>query len=151
ARTRASSIGSSTPSGDILTRLTVTVAAVDAERALAEACALLDAGCRETASADGRHVMLEFWLPEARSDPAAVERGLALRGVTALAEATHEDDSWREAMRAFHRPVEVAGRLVVRPPWSEPHPGLLDVVIDPGMAFGTAQHGTTRTCLSMLT
>ena len=54
-------------------------------------------------------------------------------------------------MRAVHRPVEVAGRLLVRPPWTEARPGLLDVVIDPGMAFGTAQHGTTRTCLAMLT
>lgn len=150
ARTTASSIGSSTPSGDTFARLALTVAAVDAERALAEACALLGTGCRETSAADGRHVVLEFWLPEARTDPRAVEGELARRGVTALAEATPEGDAWRDAMRAFHRPVEVANRLVVRPPWTAPLPDLLDVVIDPGMAFGTAQHGTTRTCLTML-
>src|SRR5690606_664719 len=53
-------------------------------------------------------------------------------------------------MRAFHTPVEVAGRLRVRPPWEPPREGLLDVVIDPGMAFGTAQHATTRACLELL-
>ncbi len=53
-------------------------------------------------------------------------------------------------MLAFHRPVEVAGRLLVRPPWEPPRAGLLDVEIDPGMAFGTAQHGTTRACLELL-
>lgn len=39
---------------------------------------------------------------------------------------------------------------MVRPPWAEPQPGLADVVIDPGMAFGTAQHATTRACLTLL-
>lgn len=95
-------------------------------------------------------MVLEFWLPAARADPRAVEEALARRGVTAHAETASEDGAWRDAMRAFHRPVEVAGTLMVRPPWAAPRPGLLDVVIDPGMAFGTAQHGTTRACLTML-
>ncbi len=38
----------------------------------------------------------------------------------------------------------------MRPPWVAPLPGLIDVVIDPGMAFGTGQHGTTRACLELL-
>jgi ribosomal protein L11 methyltransferase len=53
-------------------------------------------------------------------------------------------------MRAFHRPIEVAGRLLVRPPWEPPRPGLLDVEIDPAMAFGTGQHATTHGCLELL-
>ena len=65
-------------------------------------------------------------------------------------ERGHESDAWRTAMLAFHTPVEVAGRLLVRPPWEPPRPPLLDVVIEVGMAFGTAQHATTRTCLEML-
>ena len=38
----------------------------------------------------------------------------------------------------------------MRPPWEPPRPPLLDVEIDPGMAFGTAQHATTRACLTLL-
>ena len=38
----------------------------------------------------------------------------------------------------------------MRPPWTEPRAGLLDVVIDPGMAFGTGQHATTKGCLTLL-
>lgn len=118
------------------------------ERALAEACALLGTGCRERAEGDRVH--LDFWLPAGAADPAGTVAALAAVGLRAEADAAAQDDGWRDAMRAFHRPVEVAGRLVVRPPWTEARPGLLDVVIDPGMAFGTAQHGTTRSCLAML-
>ena len=38
----------------------------------------------------------------------------------------------------------------VRPPWTEPRDGMLDIVIDPGMAFGTGQHATTKGCLTLL-
>jgi len=42
------------------------------------------------------------------------------------------------------------GRLWVGPPWEAPAPGLLPVVIDPGRAFGTGAHATTRLCLAWL-
>ena len=38
----------------------------------------------------------------------------------------------------------------MRPPWAPARPPLLDVEIDPGMAFGTGQHATTRACLTLL-
>jgi ribosomal protein L11 methyltransferase len=41
-------------------------------------------------------------------------------------------------------------RLCVRPPWEPPGPAALDVVIDPGQAFGTGAHATTRLCLELL-
>jgi ribosomal protein L11 methyltransferase len=149
---RASSIGSSTPSADLpdLVRLTLTVPAAQAEWAVAEACALLDAGCAERVAPGGADVELEFWLPARTADPEGAAAALRDRGLEVRATAAPQDDAWRDAMRRFHRPVTVAGTLMVRPPWTDPVPGLLDVVIDPGMAFGTAQHGTTRACLAML-
>jgi len=57
---------------------------------------------------------------------------------------------WGERWKRFHEPVLVGGRLFVRPPWTEPRPGTLDVVIDPGQAFGTGAHPTTRLCLELL-
>jgi ribosomal protein L11 methyltransferase len=127
----------------------VTVAAADAELALVEACARVGSGCRER-SGPGGEVMLDFWVPASSACPVALEEHLAVCGIAAGVEAQPEGDEWRTAMLSFHRPVEVAGLLLVRPPWEAPRPPLLDVEIDPGMAFGTAQHATTRNCLEML-
>lgn len=57
---------------------------------------------------------------------------------------------WGERWKRFHEAVLVGGRLFVRPPWIEPRPGTLDLVIDPGQAFGTGAHPTTRLCLELL-
>ena len=56
---------------------------------------------------------------------------------------------WEDAWKRFHRPARV-GRLWVGPPWEEPDAGALAVVIDPGGAFGTGAHPTTRLCLELL-
>ena len=56
---------------------------------------------------------------------------------------------WEQRWRSFHRPV-VVGPLWVGPPWEEPPEGLTPVVIDPGRAFGTGSHATTRLCLAYL-
>jgi ribosomal protein L11 methyltransferase len=55
------------------------------------------------------------------------------------------DVDWRD----HHPPVDV-GPVRVRAPWIEPREGAIDVVIDPGQAFGTGQHDTTRLCLQYL-
>ena len=65
------------------------------------------------------------------------------------AQSTDVEDGWEERWRTFHRPVEV-GRLWIGPPWDEPPPHLLAVVIDPGRAFGTGAHPTTQLCLQLL-
>ena len=58
-------------------------------------------------------------------------------------------EGWEERWRAFHRPVRV-GPLWVGPPWEEPPSSADAVVIDPGRAFGTGGHPTTRLCLQLL-
>jgi ribosomal protein L11 methyltransferase len=59
------------------------------------------------------------------------------------------EPGWEERWRAFHRPVRV-GRLWVGPPWEEPPSDALSLVVDPGRAFGTGAHPTTRLCLAFL-
>jgi len=55
---------------------------------------------------------------------------------------------WEASFRAHHRPLAIGERLLVAPPWDVPDaPGREVLVIEPGMAFGTGQHATTRTCL----
>jgi ribosomal protein L11 methyltransferase len=113
------------------------------------ATAIFGAGCRERPIGDGT-VALDFWsAPALAPDLTALERDLRSCGVTPQVSRRPERSDWEGAMRAFHRPVEVAG-LRVRPPWHAPRAGAIDVVIDPGLAFGTGQHTTTRACLELL-
>jgi ribosomal protein L11 methyltransferase len=68
-------------------------------------------------------------------------------------------DDWSERWRDFHQPITIpspaperVSALRVRPPWesSSERPGLREIVIDPGQAFGTGAHATTRLCLELL-
>jgi ribosomal protein L11 methyltransferase len=59
------------------------------------------------------------------------------------------DEDWPDRWRDFHHGVRI-GRLWVGPPWEEPPADALAVVIDPGRAFGTGAHSTTRLCLELL-
>lgn len=56
---------------------------------------------------------------------------------------------WDERWRDFHRPVRV-GKLWIGPPWETPPDGVEAIVVDPGRAFGTGGHATTRLCLELL-
>ena len=56
---------------------------------------------------------------------------------------------WEDAWKRFHRPIRI-GALWVGPPWEEPDADAVAVVIDPGRAFGTGAHATTRLCLELL-
>ena len=58
-------------------------------------------------------------------------------------------EGWEEAWREFHHGV-VVGRFWVGPPWEQPTDGFTPVVIDPGRAFGTGAHATTRLSLDLL-
>lgn len=63
-------------------------------------------------------------------------------------------EAWAEAWRAHFRPLPVGRRLLVCPPWDVPPDGAdgarIRVLIEPGRAFGTGSHATTRACLELL-
>ena len=82
----------------------------------------------------------------AYTDDAGEERLWAAFGeVQADEVAADWDERWRE----FHRPVRV-GRLWIGPPWETAPHGVEAIVVDPGRAFGTGGHATTRLCLQLL-
>lgn len=56
---------------------------------------------------------------------------------------------WEDAWRRFHRPARI-GPLWIGPSWETPDDGATAIVIDPGRAFGTGAHATTRLCLELL-
>ncbi|MGC1167000.1 MAG: 50S ribosomal protein L11 methyltransferase [Solirubrobacterales bacterium] len=64
--------------------------------------------------------------------------------------STEIPDDWADRWRDFHKPLLVGERLWLRPSWEEPWEGAIDVVVDPGQAFGTGAHPTTRLCLELL-
>ena len=82
----------------------------------------------------------------AYTDAGGEERLWAAFG-TVSSEAVPRD--WENRWRAFHRPVRV-GPLWVGPPWDQPPSDSTAVVIDPGRAFGTGGHPTTRLTLQLL-
>ncbi len=64
--------------------------------------------------------------------------------------ATEVPDDWADRWQDFHKPLLVGEQLWLRPSWEEPREGTVDVVVDPGRAFGTGAHPTTRLCLELL-
>ena len=78
---------------------------------------------------------------------------LAVPGAQArVAVAPLPDEPWADAWRAHFRPVPVGRRLLVCPPWELPSRSeeRTVIVIEPGRAFGTGGHGSTRSCLGLL-
>jgi ribosomal protein L11 methyltransferase len=77
----------------------------------------------------------------------------ALEIVGAKAEieyTTIPDEDWKLSYRRHFTTERIGDRLVVRPPW-EPEPeGGIVVTLDPGLAFGTGKHETTRACLEYI-
>jgi len=66
-----------------------------------------------------------------------------------VVETAEVAEGWEDAWRAFHHGVRI-GRCWVGPPWEEPPADAVPVVIDPGRAFGTGAHATTRLVLEFL-
>ena len=73
----------------------------------------------------------------------------SLRGRFPGATASAVAPGWEDGWRAFHHGAAVGG-LWVGPPWEESPAGFAAVVIDPGRAFGTGAHPTTRLSLELL-
>ena len=128
-------------------RLGVRVPRERAELVAAELLALSPGGLEEI-DLDGGVVELAIY-----GAPGEVADLGELRAAVgdALVEVVTSDvpDDWSERWRDWHRPLDV-GPLRVRPPWEPPRAGALDVVIDPGQAFGTGAHPTTRLSLELL-
>src|SRR4051812_14705196 len=130
-------------------RLALRVRRADAEVALAELLELAPGGVEEVdVSAD----VVEYAVYGAPGElPELPDLEAAAGGALVEVRTSEVGDDWAERWRAFHKPVLVDHRLLVRAPWHAGSDGALaEVVIDPGQAFGTGAHATTRTCLELL-
>lgn len=90
----------------------------------------------------GRSLLVAWFAARDEAERAAAAAGLAGE----IAEVLDRDwgEAWKEGLGAFS-----VGRVFVRPSWirASPPPGAVEVVLDPGMAFGTGTHPTTALCL----
>jgi ribosomal protein L11 methyltransferase len=62
------------------------------------------------------------------------------------------EEDWAHAWKKFYKPMRIGRRVVLKPSWEDftPEPDDLVVELDPGMAFGTGLHPTTRLCVAAL-
>jgi ribosomal protein L11 methyltransferase len=138
-------------------RLAVRVRREQADVVLAELLDLAPAGVEEV-ELDGGGVEYAVYGPP--GELPALPDLRALAGGQAVEISTREvPDDWQERWRAFHRPVLIASpdgapAIWVRPPWepirSPDERRTIELVIDPGQAFGTGGHASTRLCLGLL-
>jgi ribosomal protein L11 methyltransferase len=145
-------------------RLAVRVRREQAELVLAELLELVPAGVEEVQVGSET---IEYAVYGAPGELPSLPDLKATAG-DALVEisTSHTSDDWQERWKRFHRPVLVtaprppagggrpAQALCVRPPWENAgvvrDEGVEEIVIDPGQAFGTGAHASTRLCLELL-
>ena len=130
-------------------RLAVRAPAEAAEQVLAALIEVAPSGV-EQVDGDG---WVEYAVYGAPGELPALPEGEAeVGGVRVQVAGTEVPHDWRDRWKRFHGPVLVGGRIYVRPPWEEApiRPGVIDLAIDPGQAFGTGSHPTTRMCLELL-
>ena len=117
---------------------------------LAELLSLAPNGVEEVSVAPD---VVEYAVYGAPGELPALPAVRAVAGAALVEVSTSEvADDWDQRWRSFHRPLVLEqGRLVVRPPWESPPAGAdIDLVVDPGQAFGTGAHATTRLCLELM-
>ena len=103
-------------------------------------------------------VRLRAWLAaddSSRSAVAKLRRELRSLGdglARPLRTRTVREEAWANAWKQYFQVQRVGRRIVLRPSWRdyEPAPGDVVIALDPGQAFGTGQHATTRLCLEAL-
>ncbi len=137
--------------------------ALEAEGALATEISDADAGTPDEQSIFGEPGAEAAPWPRARVSAlfaldaaldGALERALAETGVEGFSAASVdrlEDTDWVAMTQRQFDPIRAGSRLWIVPTWhAPPEPGAVNVVLDPGAAFGTGSHPTTRLCLAWL-
>ena len=98
---------------------------------------------------------MRVFLPDPSAEPAAraaLKSALDVVGVDAKIEAGEiPDEDWRLSYRRHFTIEEIGRRLVTVPAWEKvPEGDHLPIVLDPGLAFGTGKHETTKACLEFI-
>ena len=107
-------------------------------------------------NADRTRVSVSIFLPESKFTPEVVSslsarlRELGVEHEVAC-EALEEND-WANSWKAYYHPIRTGEHVVIVPVWEDftPEPDDAVILMDPGMAFGTGTHETTRLCAALI-
>ncbi len=109
-------------------------------------------GLNGTVQTDRPPTISAYLPPGAEVKLGPLREELLKQGAVDVVTAEVEETDWAEAWKQFFQPRRVGKHFVVRPTWQEFEAGPEDhvMVLDPGQAFGTGDHPTTRMCLELL-
>lgn len=99
-----------------------------------------------------RNVVTALFEPsvDARAVAGAIASALGV-AVPETTVSSVEEQDWVRLTQAQFEPLRITGRMWVLPSWHQAvEPEAINLVIDPGLAFGTGSHATTRLCLQWL-
>lgn len=109
-------------------------------------------GIDGTAQTDTPPTISGYLAPGREGDLQSLKSELESFGAISVDDRLVPEEDWAESWKQFFRPRRVGRRLVVRPSWEpfDSQPEDIVIVLDPGQAFGTGDHPTTRGCLEIL-
>ncbi len=122
-----------------------------------------DEGAGETDFVYTGETIVSFVASTVEQDVVAIEgaindwlKDFSLPATALTSEEYSDNQDWMAGFREHFKPICVGSGIVIRPPWEAPlpqeeNPATTTILIDPGMAFGTGTHETTRLCLEFMT
>lgn len=138
------------------------VDSVDAEIVSASLLDLGSTGVEERPADDGRATIVAWFaatpdlaeLAAALASARTLDADVARAAASTLRAGSTPDDDWLKLWKRGFEPTPVGSRLLVFPSWKRVEamaiPGRIRIEVDPGMAFGTGTHETTRLCMEWL-
>ncbi|MGI8923109.1 MAG: 50S ribosomal protein L11 methyltransferase [Fimbriimonadales bacterium] len=110
-------------------------------------------GCSGTIEGDNPASLSGFFTETDSAGDVTAVLGKALldQGATSVSFESVPEEDWAETWKQFFRPRSIGKRFLIKPSWEEAEAGeKLVIELDPGQAFGTGEHPTTRMCVALL-
>ena len=158
---------STAPSGNQWLKITCTTPSIISEAAADLIGVLSNAGVEQSPDTEtGCRISGFFQLDSSNPTDAQIEELTALvskrlkelfslydHQLEAIEATLIDDQDWATSWKQFFNAFEIVPGLVIKPSWEEyiPEKGEYIIEMDPGMAFGTGQHASTKMALSLLT
>ena len=99
-------------------------------------------------------IAVKFWFSQDKDSPhfrAAINKIVSDVGCSPAEFTLLDSIDWTTEWRKNYQPIPVGDSFIIMPPWGDnPEPNRTPIFIDPGIAFGTGQHETTRLCIDQL-
>jgi ribosomal protein L11 methyltransferase len=117
---------------------------------------LVDSGCLGVIEQDES---LAAYFPESADTDSIIQELSIFRALSEKAGHAHgltfthsliQEQDWNESWKKGFLPLDVGQHFTILPPWEQNKENRINLIIDPGMAFGTGHHETTRSCLVLM-